>query len=116
MSRPMDKEGTERDWSQWQSVSDLLQKVTNTHSASLELVLKTDGSGYKSFVAVEIRSTVPLLTGPGLPLRLSLQSHYPHQKHASFSSLCLELIRRMDKRIGEEAYRQRELPLDPPVT
>lgn len=105
----------ERDWEEWLGVSELLILIESTHSATLSCSLKRAGSGYRSFVDVEVVATLPSLTGPARPLRLSLLSHYPHPQHTTLPSLLLELLRRMDKRIGEEWYRQRELPLTPPA-
>jgi hypothetical protein len=110
----MDAKSREKDWGEWQIITEMMAKVESTHSCTLRHTITASTSGYRSFVDVEIVATLPVLTGPGLPLRLSLLSHYPHPKHDSFAALLLELIRKIDQRIGAEVYKQRELRLTPP--
>lgn len=104
----------EKDWSEWQAVSELLAKLESTHSATCTVKLFRAGSMYTSFVDVDVSITVPVLVGIARPLSLSVYSHYPHPKHSSLASLVLELLLRADRRVGAELYKQRELPLTPP--
>lgn len=114
MSAKTDAKTREKDWEEWQAVTELIARVEDTHCATCSVKLLRSGSGYRSFVDVDVSITLPVLTGTARPLSLSLFSHYPHPKHSSLASLVCELLRRVDQRAGTELYRQRELPLTPP--
>ena len=100
----------EKDWDLWRALAERMVAIQDTHSTTLKLSLTVSDGGYRSFVAVEVSVTCPTLIGPARPLRLSMYSHYPHQKHSTLQSLCLEMLSRMEKRINEEVYRQQSLP------
>lgn len=95
---------------EWTTLTDLMVAFQSTHSATLRFTLKVDDGGYRSFVAVEATASIPSMTGPGRPLSLSVFSHYPHLTHYSLPSMLYALLLRLDKRVSEELYKQRELP------
>lgn len=103
----------QKDWTEWQEVARLVSSIGHTHSATLRFEVGLAAGGYTGFVSVELKASVPQLIGPGRHLSLSLSSHYPHQKHSTLPSLFCEMLRQMDQRIGQEAYRQTNLWTSP---
>src|ERR1051325_3451679 len=109
MSRQTDTAAQEKDWAEWAELTSLMMAMESTHQCSLSLRITSSSSGYRSFVDVD--ATMTMLIGPALPLRLSLLSHYPHPQHHSICGLLRAMLLRLEKRVNEEVYRQRELPL-----
>jgi hypothetical protein len=94
----------------WAELAELMVKMEATHSATLVFSLRVSSGGYRSFVAVDGRLSLPLLSGPGQPTSLQIYSVWPHPRHKTLSGLLTTLCGLLEKRLNEEVYQQRELP------
>ena len=99
----------------WTDIATTIRAIENTHSATLVLQLKADGSLFAGSVSVEVVATTPRLTGPGLPQRLSLWSVWPSRKAKTMEGLIYQMLLRMDHRLSNEVYKQATLPGLPPA-
>lgn len=98
----------------WNDVGMLLRAVESTHSATLELKLRAGGAKYSGSVYVELKVTLPRLIAPGQPWSFTLCSEYPSNRAKTMQGLCFFLIYQADHKIGQQGYKQAELPLSPP--
>lgn len=98
----------------WMDIATTLRAIESTHSATLVLNVRADGSLFSGSVAVEVVATTPRLIGPGLPLRLSLYSVWPSVRSKTFEGLVYQMLLRMDSRLSNESYEQAPLPGFPP--
>jgi len=99
----------------WTDIGTTLRAIESTHSATLVLQVKADGSLYSGSVVVELLATSPRLIGAGLPLRLSLYSVWPSARAKTIEGLIYQMLLRMDHRLGSETYKQEPLPGFPPA-
>jgi hypothetical protein len=90
----------------WVDIGQTMREIEITHSATLELQIKTDGARFAGSVAVVVKATLPRLIGPALPFTLSLYSVWPSVKSKTLEGLVYQLLLQMDHRLGAEAYKQ----------
>jgi hypothetical protein len=99
----------------WMDIATTIRAIESTHSATLVLNVKADGALYAGSVSVEVVATLPVMVGPGQPLRLSMYSVWPSRRAKTLEGLVYQLLLKIDHRIGEEVYKQAPLPGFPPA-
>lgn len=99
----------------WTDIATTIRAIESTHSATLVLSVKADGSLFSGSVSVELVASIPQLVGPGQLRRFSLYSVWPSVKSKTFEGLVYRMLLELDHRIGNEAYKQAPLPFSPPV-